>query len=102
MEPSHGNSSSWAAWTGPKEIDGIRLTMTCNACPEQYEAFKEGKQVGYLRLRHGHFTVQCPLEGNELVYEAHPEGDGMFEPEEREKYLEEAAKAISAWLAKPR
>ena len=46
--------------------------------------------------------MQCPLEGNELVYEAHPEGDGMFEPEERQKYLEEAAKAISAWLAKPR
>jgi hypothetical protein len=74
--------------------------MTCNACPEEYEAFKEGKQVGYLRLRHGHFTVQCPLEGNELVYEAHPEDDGMSE--ERQKYLEEAAKAISAWLAKPR
>jgi len=77
-EPSHGNSSSsWAPWMEPKEIDGIRLTMTCNACPEQPEASKEGKPVGYLRLRHGHFTVECPLEGNELVYEAHPEGDGM-------------------------
>ena len=74
------------------EIDGLRLALTCNACPEQYEAFRSGKQLAYLRLRHGHFTVQCPDESGELVYEAEPLGDGEFEPEERAKFLQEAVK----------
>ena len=81
-------------------MDGIKLTLTCDVCPEQYAATKNGKQVGYLRLRHGHFTVQCPDVCRELVYEAEPIGDGTFEPEERRKFLGEAVRAISAWLAR--
>jgi hypothetical protein len=84
----------------PIEIDGVKLTLTCNACPEQYEALRGGKRVGYLRLRHGHFTVECPDEPGELVYEAEPLGDGIFEPEERQGFLEEAAKAITAWIGR--
>jgi hypothetical protein len=32
------------------EIDGVRLTLTCDACPEQYEAFQSGKRVGFLAV----------------------------------------------------
>jgi hypothetical protein len=74
----------------------ITLVRTCYACPEQYNALdKEGKTVGYLRLRHGTFTVECPDVGGELVYvEKIDELTGIFSDEEREKYLEQAVKAI--------
>lgn len=72
----------------------IQLIKTCGACPEQYDAFVGEKQVGYLRMRHGVFTVSYPDARGEIVYEAQPNGDGMFEPDEREKYLNDAKKAI--------
>lgn len=65
----------------------IELVQTCGACPEQYDAFLNGKQVGYLRLRHGWFRVDYPVCGGETIFEASPHGDGMFTPEERDGWL---------------
>lgn len=67
---------------------------TGNACPEQYEATMKGRKVGYLRLRHGAFTVAFPDVGGEIIYEAAPNGDGMFMDNERDHYLNEAKAAI--------
>lgn len=78
----------------------IRLVQTCDACPEQYNAFDGEKQVGYLRLRHGTFYVDCPDSGGEEVYRARPAGDGMFENGERDYYLRFAVKAIEDWIKK--
>lgn len=72
----------------------IRLKLTCSACPEQYDAFYNGVKVGYLRLRHGHFTVEYPDCGGELIYSAYPNSDGRFEYDERAYYMKEARKAI--------
>lgn len=72
----------------------IELVCTCGACPEQYDAFYKGKQVGYLRLRHGSFTVDYPDSSGEQIYSASPEGDGLFINGERDKYLRKAVKAI--------
>lgn len=72
----------------------IRLEQTCSACPEQYEAFIGDEQVGYLRLRHGHFRVDVPDCGGETIYEADPDGDGSFTDEERDGYLAKAKEAI--------
>jgi hypothetical protein len=72
----------------------IKLIQTCGACPEQYDALIDGEVVGYLRLRHGYFTVECPDVGGESVYEAETEGDGLFEGHEREKHLDAAKAAI--------
>ncbi len=77
----------------------IELIETCGACPEQYEARHNGVEVGYLRLRHGYFSVTCPSVSGDLVYEAYPEGDGIFEGHERKKYLKKAKKAIKKWIA---
>ena len=67
--------------------------------PGHRDAFDaHGVQVGYLRLREGTFTVECPDVGGELVYEAEPRGDGAFEDEEREGYLGEATRAIQEWM----
>ena len=80
------------------EFDGVRLEMTCGACPEQYDAYIGGDRVGYLCLRHGYFTVQCPDEVGETVYESETEGyDGLFTLDEREMHLRAAAAAVKAW-----
>lgn len=86
------------AWPADMTIDGLKLVCTCGACPEQYEVFDGERQVGYLRLRHGHFRADCPDAGGETVYTACPHGDGVFAAEEREKYLTEAVKKIRKWM----
>lgn len=76
----------------------IVLNETCGACPEQYDATIDDQHVGYLRLRHGTFRVECPDTGGELVYHAHPAGDGCFEYDERDRYLARAKLEIARWL----
>lgn len=80
--------------SGVLMVLGYRLVCTCGACPEQYDVFEDDKQVGYLRLRHGRFTVDVPDAGDEQIYEAFPRGDGIFDSDERNRYLEEACRAI--------
>lgn len=80
-----------------------RLVQTCGACPEQYDLFDDSKEfenyIGYFRLRHGFFYAEyCPTETR--VYEVHPEGDGLFEYEERNYHLLRAVKAIEAEMKK--
>ena len=81
----------------------ITLCKTSGACPEQYDAVDEyGRRVGYLRLRRGYFTVQVPDPSGRTVYEASPEGDGIFEHDERERYLRAAVDAIETELSHSR
>ena len=74
------------------------LVLPCQCCPEQYDVFdSEGKQVGYIRLRHGNLRADYPDCGGDTVYR-HVFDDGwkgLFDSdEEREKYLTEAVKAL--------
>ena len=81
------------------QIGNHVLKMTCGACPEQYDVFHGDEQVGYLRLRHGTFSASVPDYGGETVYEAYPQGDGIFEDDERVFYLRAAVRAIDDyWL----
>lgn len=79
------------------KVEDITLVRTCYACPEQYDAFVGDQQVGYLRLRHGFFTVDVPDHTGDTIYEACPRGDGIFEDDEREGYLMAAKQAIVEW-----
>ena len=74
--------------SAPREMH-VRLVQTCEACPEQYDAFERSGtlQIAYLRLRHGRFRVQCPNVGGETIYEAHTCGDGEFSESERQRQL---------------
>ncbi len=74
--------------------NGLELKMTCGACPEQYDVFKDGKQVAYYRLRHGEFRVDYPECGGETIYEAEPSGDGIFDDNERLVYLSRAMRQV--------
>ena len=80
-----------------KKYQQITLDETCGACPEQYDAYLGDDKIGYLRLRHGYFRAEYL---GTIVYEAHPNGDGCFEYDERGKYLKKAKKAI--WKAHKR
>jgi hypothetical protein len=82
-------------------LSEITLVQTCGACPEQYDAFYNGKQVGYLRLRHGRFRVDYPNVEGVTIYSAEPEGDGCFTSEERQGYLTEARLAIITAIKDP-
>lgn len=76
-------------------ILGYRIVRTCYACPEQYDVFnKLNKLSGYLRLRHGIFTVQYPDVYGKVIFEANPHGDGIFEEYERDHFLSKAILAI--------
>lgn len=74
------------------------LEKTCSVCPEQYDVYLDGKQVGYLRLRHGHFRCDYPSWGEETIYSAYPKGDGEFYDDERDYYITEALKSIKEKL----
>lgn len=76
----------------------VRLRVTCESCPEQYDAFVDDRQVGYLRMRHNRFAVYCPHYGDELVFETTTGFE--WTTEEREAYLEHACSRIRAWLAR--
>jgi hypothetical protein len=85
-------------WGEALELDGYKLVLTCGACPEQYDVMLDDERVAYFRLRHGRFTANCPDPGGDEVYVAHPEGDGVFEDAERERFLREALDAVTQWL----
>lgn len=76
------------------QIMGYDLVLTCGASPEQYDVFKDGEQVAYMRLRHGNFRVDCPGYGGKTVYRAAPDGDYTFDDDERVKFLKLALEAI--------
>jgi len=79
------------------DILGYDLVETCSMMPEQYDVFKGGKQVGYLRLRNGCFIAECPEVGGFTVYYANPDGDGEFEDHERLYFLTKAVMSIKEW-----
>lgn len=82
-------------WPENREIEGLRLVCTSPACPEQYEVLDaEGKQVGYLRLRHGRFRADYPDCGGETVYVSNTKGDGVFSEEERVPELTNAVRKL--------
>lgn len=92
------NTDFWKSVSVDIIIDGYRLVMTCTGCPEQYEVLdSQGNEVAYLRLRHGHYTVSVPDFRGEVIYEAFPQGGGMFDDDERLKYLEESIKHIQRY-----
>lgn len=72
--------------------------QTCFACPEQYDAVLDGEVVGYLRLRHGVFRVHLDSPSGPEIYSATPAGDGIFEHDERARYLKKARKKIAKAL----
>lgn len=80
-----------------RKINEYRLVCTCSICPEQYDVYVGEEQVGYLRLRHGHFRADYPDVGGTTVYSADTVGDGCFDSDdERDTQLTAAIAALDA------
>lgn len=82
---------------GDHEILGLSLELTCRSHPEQYDVYGEGgERIGYLRLRHGEFTVSTdgPFDG--VLYRGtySDENLGEFADEDREHWLTQAVADI--------
>jgi hypothetical protein len=76
----------------------IKLIQTCGAYHEQYDAFIHDRKVGYLRLRHGHFTVHCSNTSSITVFEAYTKDGGLFkDDDERKMFLQKAKDTIQIW-----
>jgi hypothetical protein len=77
------------------KINSYRFDQTSEFAPEQYEIYDcDNNQIGYLRLRHGVFSVRVPDYGGTEILTAYPKGDADFEPEERYKFLRQALDSI--------
>lgn len=75
----------------------VEFHETCSACPEQYDVYIEGIQVGYVRLRWGRLRCDTPDVGGREVYEHFwDEGSlGCFpNDEERDFHLEQIAQIL--------
>jgi len=83
-------------------IQKLNFVETCGACPEQYDVFKGGRQVGYVRLRWGTVTCDFPDCRGDTIYSHSFENDGwkgnFSDDAEREKYLNEIATMLNARL----
>lgn len=67
-------------------LEGLGLKQTCAACPEAYDVYDGEKYVGYMRLRHGSFTVRHE-QSDEVVYQPdNVYGDGAFSSTEERDY----------------
>lgn len=84
-------------------IEGLDFKQTCGACPEQYDVFKDEKQVGYVRLRWGDLSCRYPdYEGDEIYSESFQDAwKGCFDDDnERNKYLLIIANELNNYLEK--
>jgi hypothetical protein len=74
----------------------FKLVKTCGACPEQYDVYRNGEVVGYLRLRHSYFSARAHGPYGPTVYVTRDfQGDGAFELDiERDGHIRNALYAI--------
>lgn len=60
----------------------IKIVPLCGSRPEDYDVYWQGKRIGYLRLRHGHFRAICPDVDGDLVYHVYVDDElGLFPSE---------------------
>ena len=85
-------------WPTNRTVGEFDLRCTCSSHPEQYDVFKGDTQVAYFRLRHGTFRVDMPNCGGETVYVAEPNGDGLFDADERDHFLQKALEVVESRL----
>lgn len=89
-------------------IDGLDFHMTCEFCPEQYDIYKDGKQVAYFRLRYGSLKVEEIVNGDKWEFGTTicdydlPKSNGwegeFRSKEERTRYLKWCAKWVNKFL----
>ena len=86
-----------------RRVDSVLFLNTCAGYPEQYDIYLDGKQIGYFRLRHGAYSVNCPdVLGKSVLRVGIGDGFGRGEfntEEERSEGLAKATVACLKWAA---
>ena len=100
-------TNSKEVWKTPecRVINGYEFVLTCSACPEQYDVYKNGEYVAYVRLRYGMLTV-TPTKNGEIDWDAeniyekqwHDRWLGNFPEKERKPLMYNIAKTIDERL----
>ena len=85
------------SWYNDEIKIGELLFVGGGMCPEQYDVFKDGKEVAYVRLRYGCLTVDVPY-GNVVGEWEDMNGDGCFDDDERMTFLNRCADKINEAL----
>ncbi len=82
-------------------INGLYFNQTSCGCPEQYDVFDEdNNQVGYVRLRHGLITCECPDIGGTEIHNEDLSGfsiDGVLHYDLRPTILSVIANKIKQY-----
>ena len=80
--------------------EDLKLEMTCQACPEQYDVIYNRHPIGYLRYRHGSFSCHPYIDDDEinwsvLIYHWSNGGemDGILDDDEQ-YVIDEALDAL--------
>ena len=71
----------------------IRLEELCSDYPESYNLIIQDKEVGYLRVRGGIFSVEYYL-ASKIIFTTVVDGDGCFCDHERDYFLRKGIKEI--------
>lgn len=71
----------------------IRLEELCSDYPEAYNLFIQDKEVGYLKVRGGIFSVEYDLT-SKIIFTTVVDGDGCFCDHERDYFLRKGIKEV--------
>lgn len=75
------------------DLNQLKFTLTCSACPEQYDVYyKEEKEpIWYIRLRHGELRADYIADGNDYTFfeenQSFDYRDWMFYSDEQRQYF---------------
>lgn len=87
---------------GETLIDGVLAVRTCLACPEQYDLRLGAEMIGYVRLRHGRLSLDCPgVSGTEQTVVEFGDDRGIFGNEEREGWMRRLTAMAKRWAHAP-
>jgi len=79
-------------------IKGYKFVETCSMCPEQYEVFKDDKQVAYIRVRWSYANCEVPDCGGTVIHEINvDEGTmtgGFIDENQRDEFFNKVIEVL--------
>lgn len=87
------------------DVKKLKLFQTCFACPEQYDVYYNDALVGYIRYRHGIFSVNPVINGNydftnDLMIFTTDDDSGILSETQRKELLPQALQKIAEFHTK--
>lgn len=95
-------SPTYSKGQSDRIIDGLAFKLRTSACPEQWDVYKSGVKVAYVRLRHGYLKVM-DADHSEIWWDNSEskdfDHDGVFATEaDRNHYLTKIAGVVNEYI----